>query len=127
MIIAIFLLFMFLFLFPPITSYIYYKTKKTEVLRINQDYIKDPRYFAKSFSKMVEEHLPTAKDHIINLSRGEQFYDEKDLKKLQGTVDRLVLSKESINIKQNINIRQNAALWLSDLSCRLKKPCKNNK
>ncbi len=103
MIIAIFILFLILFLFPPITSYVYYKTHKTEVLRINQEYIKDPRYFAKSFSKMVEERLPSAKDHIITLSHDEQFYDEKDLEKLQGTVDRLVLSKGSITVKKNIN------------------------
>lgn len=102
MIIVILILFLILFLFPLVVSGTYYKTKKSDILYINQNYVKDARYFGSSFSKMVEEKLPLAKNKKIELSQEEEYYDEKDILKKTGEVEHLVLCNNSLKLNSKL-------------------------
>lgn len=102
MIYVILVIFLILFLFPPLTSYTYYKRNKTSILSINQGYVKDPRYFSKSLRNMVESQLPYAKDKTIKLSREEKYLDEKDISKMSGDVQDMVICNDKVFVNSDI-------------------------
>ncbi len=68
-------LFFFLLLMPICVAWIYYKSRQGHTLEIRQGYVKDVRYFGRSFSEMVEKALPEMKGEILNLSRPESVLD----------------------------------------------------
>lgn len=86
--------FLVLLLLPILFSTIYYKKRKGEVLFINQDKVRDSRYFGKAFSALVEKKLETAKDGIIHLSKEEPFIDGDTQKVFPDYVDKLVICQK---------------------------------
>lgn len=66
---------------PLIFSAIYYKSRESTVLHINQDRKRDPRYFGKFFGQLVQSRLPEIKDDVIRLSKEEIFLDADHAKK----------------------------------------------
>ena len=73
--IVLILVFLLLLAAPLIVAAIYCKTVKGNILTIRQNYTKDPRYFGRSFSKMMEAAIPQMKDGVIHLSRDEDVWD----------------------------------------------------
>ena len=47
-----------LFSLPLILAALYCKFRKSKVLHIQQDYVRDPRYFGNSFRKKLRSALP---------------------------------------------------------------------
>lgn len=82
MIIAI-VAFLFLLFLPLFGSYLFYKRDKVKLLRIDAHKIKDPRYFSKSFTALMENHLVdysgngeiclSRADKMIEADKTEQF------------------------------------------------------
>lgn len=100
MIYVIIALFIIMLSFPLLTAYLYYKNRKSDVLSINQNYVKEPRYFAKSFSGMVEKCLPTAENKVISLSREERYLDSEDVANRTGYIEELVLCKKELKVNK---------------------------
>ena len=69
------LIFVCMFSMPLLVAGLYFKMKKGQILKIRQDYVKDARYFGKSFSALVEEALPEMKNGMIMLSRQEKVLE----------------------------------------------------
>lgn len=69
------LVFLILLAAPLIVAAVHGKTQKGNILTIRQSYTKDPRYFGRSFSKMMEAAIPQMKDGVIHLSRDEAVWD----------------------------------------------------
>lgn len=84
-------LFFVLLLLPIAWAAYYFYTKKGEILHINQNRVKDPRYFGKSFSAMVESHLDDVVDDTIKLSRPEAFINSDKDNVYSETVTQLVI------------------------------------
>lgn len=104
-IIILAILFVTMLLAPIICSAIYYKKRKGMILYINQNRIRNPRYFADSFSKMIRSNLNNASGHRIRLSREEEFLDERQLTKQKGTVEHLVIcQKQPFHSLQEITV-----------------------
>lgn len=59
---------------------VYYKRHQSTVLHINQDRVRDPRYFGKFFANMVQSRLPEIEEDVIHLSRDEIFFDADSAK-----------------------------------------------
>lgn len=74
-IIAFMVLFVLMLAGPVIGAALYYKTRKGTVLHINQERIRDARYFGKSFSQMIEKNMNSITGNKIRLSREETFID----------------------------------------------------
>lgn len=74
---------------------LYYKTRQTEILRINQTKVRDGRYFAKSFAALVEGKLDKTKENKISLSRTEEFIDADVQKKYPQEVEKVVVARKS--------------------------------
>lgn len=79
---------------PLIGAGIYYKKRKGEVLKINQDKIRDPRFFGKSFSTQVEDNLSKIKDNTINLSKPEAVIESDKEIIREKSVDKVVIARE---------------------------------
>ena len=69
------LIFICMFSMPLLVAVVYFKTRKGQILKIRQDYVKDARYFGRSFSAMVEKVLPEMKNGMITLSRQEKVLE----------------------------------------------------
>ena len=63
------IVFILLLILPILVANQYYKKRKGEVLFINQDKIRDARYFGKSFSSLIRENLQGVENNEIYLSR----------------------------------------------------------
>ena len=92
-VIVLIILFVILLTLPLAVSFIYYAASKGKVMKINQDILRDQRYFAHSFSGMIERSLPTAEDNKIKLSRTEHYDDAEAVRRRvhQSTVENLVI------------------------------------
>lgn len=66
------LLFALMFALPLLLAASYGKLRKSKVLHIRQDYVRDPRYFGSSFRRMVQAALPADGNGVLHLSRPEQ-------------------------------------------------------
>lgn len=95
MILLIALIFIILLSAPLIGSGIYYKRVKAVVLAINQEKVKDPRYFGKSFSTLIESKLSDLEDNTIVLSKPEVFIDADIQDKYHKSIDKLVIARNS--------------------------------
>lgn len=93
-------------LFPIVGSYVLYRISKTDVLFINADKTKDPRFFAKSFRQKVEHALERYKGgNVLHLSRSsEPCYFDVDRAQVPEVCDRLFVSLgksfDTGNVKQ---------------------------
>ncbi|MBO7649284.1 MAG: leucine-rich repeat protein [Lachnospiraceae bacterium] len=92
-VIVLIILFVILLTLPLAVAFIYYAASKGKVMKINQDILRDQRYFAHSFSGMIERSLPTAEDNKIKLSRTEHYDDAEAVRRRvhQSTVENLVI------------------------------------
>lgn len=93
-IVVLVLLFFVLLLGPIVGATLYYKTHKGEILHINQNRIKDPRYFGKAFAVLVEKSLASAEGNTIQLSRPEPFVDGDTATSYPPAVQELVICRE---------------------------------
>lgn len=74
MIIIISIAFVVMLLFPIVGAYWFYKKVKGDILYINQDRIRDPRYFAVSFTKMMDKQFESFEQgESLHLSREEKI------------------------------------------------------
>lgn len=80
-IIVLAVVFVLMLMGPIIFAAIYYKKRQSTVLHINQDRVRDPRYFGRFFAQMVQNRLPEVKNGVIRLSREEKFIDADAAKK----------------------------------------------
>lgn len=89
-------LFLILLLFPIGYALIVYKRHDGEVLKIQQDRTRDPRYFGKSFSTMIKQELSHAGGGKIRLSKDEELLDagQEDLPDQE--CDKLVIANQEV-------------------------------
>ena len=83
-----------LFSLPLILAALYCKFRKSKVLHIQQDYVRDPRYFGNSFRKKLRSALPVGEDRVLMLSRQEHCLFPQDLKPEDVHIQELVLALE---------------------------------
>lgn len=87
------LLFALMFALPLLLAASYGKLRKSKVLHIRQDYVRDPRYFGSSFRRMVQAALPADENGVLHLSRPEQCVFPEDAGALaEPAVECLVLA-----------------------------------
>lgn len=106
-----------LFSLPLILAALYCKFKKSKVLHIQQDYVRDPRYFGNSFRKKLCSALPVGEDRVLMLSRQEHCLFPQDLAPETVNVKELVLAleegfapKEAYVFEKEIYCAQDAVL-----------------
>lgn len=87
--------FIILLMLPIFFSALYYKKRKGEILFINQDKVRNPRYFGKAFASLIERNIDTAKEGIIQLSKKEPFIDGDALEEFPDSVDKLVICRNN--------------------------------
>lgn len=74
-IVILIIVFLMMLMGPFVVAIVYCRKKQGEVLSIKQDRVRDPRYFGKSFSALVEKNLKSVNEGIIKLSKEEPFID----------------------------------------------------
>lgn len=79
---------------PVIGAAIYYKKREGTVLHINQERVRDPRYFGKAFASMVEKGIANSEGNKIRLSREEAFFDGDKHKDYKECMEELVICQE---------------------------------
>lgn len=85
--------FIVLLLAPIVFAAIYYKKRKGQILHINQNKVRDARFFGKSFSSMVRNNLATAADGKILLSREEEFLDADTAEEYEEAEKKMVIAR----------------------------------
>lgn len=89
------IMFALLLMLPIIVASLYYKKQQGKVLFINQNKVRDPRYFGKSYSSMIRKNLPNIVDDEIQLSKKEKFING-DIDNLDSDViDKMVICREN--------------------------------
>ena len=91
------LIFVCMFSMPLLVAVLHLKMRKGQILKIKQDYVKNARYFGRSFSSLVEKALPEMKNGVIMLSRQEKVLeiDEKQ-EFVQHEIEDLVIARNAI-------------------------------
>ena len=109
--------FVLLFSLPLVLAALYCKFRPSKVLHIQQDYVRDPRYFGNSFRKKVRAALPVGEDRMLKLSRQEHCLFPGDLQSEEPTVKEPVLAlegafapQESYIFEKEIYAAEDAAL-----------------
>ena len=72
---------------------IYCVTKSGVVLHIEQNRVRDGRYFGKSFARLIEENLPSAQDGKIALSKREAYINADSQVPNQEQIKELVICR----------------------------------
>lgn len=120
-------LFVVMMSLPVLLAMIYFKTRKGKILKIRQDYVKDVRYFGRSFAKMVEKALPELKDGIIQLSKPEavleigeeQNFVNPDIEKLIIARSHKFMPKgEALHFHKEIYCEEDAILTEKEMKLR---------
>lgn len=93
-IVGLMILFLLMLTGPVVGAAIYYKKREGTVLHINQERIRDPRYFGKTFAAMVEKGLKEAVGNQIRLSRDEVFFDADKRTDYKESMEELVICQE---------------------------------
>lgn len=105
-IIILSILFVVMITLPLVVSFIYYSTSKGNVMKINQNVVRDQRYFSHSFAGMIENSPVNTVDHTIMLSRVEKYADPETIRKRKApNVETLVIVRDDLfespeNVKQ---------------------------
>ncbi len=89
------LAFSILLLAPLLIASIYYRRNQGEVLGINQEKTRDPRYFGKSFANLIQTNMDQANNCVINLSKAEEYIDGELEDKSIKVIDKLVIAKKA--------------------------------
>ena len=96
------LIFICMFSMPLLVAVLYFRTKKGQILKIKQDYVKNARYFGRSFSSLVEKALPEMKNGMIMLSRQEKVLEiDGNQEFVQPEIEDLVIARNA-----NLCLRQ---------------------
>ncbi len=94
MIILLGLVFLLLLLLPVIVAYGVYRRREGFLLFINQEKLRDPRYFGRSFSGMIESAIGSLKDgETIRLSKDERVQDGASLPHGAHIIEDLVVTR----------------------------------
>lgn len=102
-VIIIAIVFVMMLTAPILLSTIYYKTKPGEILRINQNRVRNPRHFGMSFSTMVESQLPYIDDYRIKLSKEEEIFDYDTRIEYVSFINKIVIELENeVSFPENI-------------------------
>ena len=80
---------------PLAGALLYYKTRQAEILPINQNKVRDGRYFGKAFAALVEEKLNETEGNKIVLSRPEEFIDADVQKEYPEEVGNVVVARKA--------------------------------
>ena len=80
---------------PIFFSAIYFKKHKGSILHINQDRVRDERYFGKSFAAMIRNRIGSAENGEIQLSKNEPYIDADRHPEYPETVGELVIARKS--------------------------------
>ena len=80
---------------PLVVALLYFRLKKGQILKIRQNYVKDTRYFGRSFANMMEKALPKMKNNVITLSKPEEVLEiEEDTTFKNSDIEKLVISRK---------------------------------
>lgn len=88
--IALYLVLLFL---PIVNAVYYFKKYKSGILYINQDHVRDARYFGKTFASLIESQLNNVNDNQIKLSKLETFVNGDVQTKYPSVVRELVICR----------------------------------
>lgn len=80
---------------PLAGAFLYYKTQQAEILPIDQNKMRDGRYFGKSFAALVEAKLNEVEGNKIALSRLEEFIDADVQKEYPEEVEKVVVARKA--------------------------------
>ncbi len=97
---SVVILFAAMVLLPVLASTLHYKRNKSDVLFINQDKTRDPRYFGKSFAALIGKNLNTAAGGKITLSREENYVTGSQVDYSGEKVETLVIANEAFKSPQ---------------------------
>ncbi len=100
---------------PLLGAYIYFRVTDGVILHINQNMIKDPRYFSHSFTGMIERALPTMTGNTIKLSREEQVLRAHDLKTLQFTSDEAEVDQMVLAIDEDMEFPEKVKVFNKEI------------
>lgn len=114
-IIILSIIFVLMMLAPLIGAWIFTFAKKGDILRINQDMVKDPRYFSHSFTRMIEKNLPEASSNTIKLSREEHFYRPHDVVKLSDTDTQIEINEMVLAIDEEMEFPESVASFTKEI------------
>ena len=101
------LIFICMFSMPLLVAVLHFRMRKGQILKIRQDYVKDARYFGKSFSALVEKALPEMKNGTIMLSRQEKVLEADGNQEFaQPDIEDLVIARNTIFCPQQNDLQQ---------------------
>ena len=107
------LLFICMMSMPLVVALLYFRLKKGQILKIRQNYVKDTRYFGRSFANMMEKALPEMKNNVITLSKPEEVLEiEEDTTFKNSDIEKLVLSR-----KQTFCLKQEGLEFHKEIYC----------
>ena len=90
---------------PLLVAVLYFRMRKGQILKIRQDYVKDARYFGKSFSALVEKALPEMKNGTIMLSRQEKVLEADGNQEFaQPDIEDLVIARNTVFCPQRSDL-----------------------
>lgn len=91
------LIFVCMFSMPLLVAVLHFRMRKGQILKIRQDYVKNARYFGRSFSALVEKALPEMKNGMIMLSRQEKVLETDGKQEfVQPEIEDLVIARNTI-------------------------------
>gem|GEM_PF-4592715 len=88
------IIFYIMCLMPLVTAVVYYKKKRLTVIELDMDYKREPRYFAKKFSGVIEDELPRLKDNMDFIAGDKTYEYVVDDKEYPPEVEHLVINEE---------------------------------
>lgn len=99
------LIFICMFSMPLVVAVLHFRMRKGQILKIRQDYVKDARYFGKSFSALVEKALPEMKNGTIMLSRQEKVLEADGNQEFaQPDIEDLVIARNTVFCPQRSDL-----------------------
>ena len=102
------LIFVCMFSMPLLVAVLHFRMRKGQILKIRQDYVKNARYFGRSFSALVEKALPEMKNGMIMLSKQEKVWETDGRGKMMISYLSEVFEKVYVsNIYEDADLIQN--------------------
>lgn len=93
-IIVLTVVFVIMLLAPFVGAMAYCRKRKGSILNIQQEKIKDARYFGKSFAELVEKNISSVEEETIILSKEEEFVDGDEEISLPEEVEKLIICQD---------------------------------
>ena len=106
------LIFVCMFSMPLLVAALHLRMRKGKILNIRQDYVKDARYFGRSFSALVEKVLPEMKNGMIMLSRQEKVLETDGSQEfVQPEIEELLIARNTIFCPQQEDLHFQKAIY----------------